>query len=89
MKRGTCESCPYWKKYDPDVNNTGRGVCRKSTPSTWKWTEPDDWCGEHPDWPNENPTETILLHPDGTRETFAEHERSIGNPNYSQSRRNG
>jgi len=44
MNRPTCEICPFW---DEKGNFQ---LCRRYA-KNWAPTTPDDWCGEHPDFP--------------------------------------
>jgi hypothetical protein len=61
MNRPTCETCPYWESLDCNL-----GYCRRRAPrpysdlmseheerfaAEWPSSTPDDWCGEHPDFP--------------------------------------
>ncbi len=106
----TCETCPYWKSPEPLSSDWGQCHIR-SVPGQigingwlpWPGRLAADWCGEHPDRPENKPyysgvppgthvawdlasgpSETMVTHPDGLVETFAEHERRIGNPNFSK-----
>lgn len=66
MKRPTCETCVYWKCYDPD-DAPNDGWCQKRPPQylaahpdhdpsrDMEWMQPStaagDSCGEHHDFP--------------------------------------
>lgn len=61
MDHPSCDSCPYW-----DIFSEGEGFCRRYAPQptviledggsrlrhpVWSVTFDDDFCGEHPDFP--------------------------------------
>lgn len=51
--RPTCSTCPYWDSTPVDV---GKGSCHRNAPtpgnsSAWRPTGPDEFCGQHPDFP--------------------------------------
>lgn len=64
MKRPTCETCAYWHIYE---DQKILGNCKRNAPKPVEWPEgldgggygtcwpettDDDWCGEHPDFPD-------------------------------------
>ncbi len=53
MERPTCETCPYYNRGEIECHRNAP-VPSNSTdnvPAYWPFTNHDDWCGEHPDFP--------------------------------------
>ncbi len=59
MERPTCATCAYWDDATGDCHRLAPlPVWVENFPNEgnthqviWPETEPDDWCGEHPDFP--------------------------------------
>lgn len=43
MKRITCKECVFWDVYE---NDPKLGECREGTPTTWRETDANKWCGK-------------------------------------------
>jgi len=66
MDQPRCKTCPYWDDTEPWEHDDGSLIneCRRfprhwqinseryfGVDSAWPRTHEDDWCGEHPDFP--------------------------------------